>query len=332
MKILFIGGTGTISSAISKSLLKSGHELYLLNRGNKNDEFCGAKFITADIHNESDVASKISGHHFDVVADFIAFTTDDVKRDYRLFCGKCDQYIFISSASAYEKPLKSHIITEKTPLVNPFWSYSQNKADCEDYLFERYRIDKFPVTVVRPSHTYSERSIPTALHGNKGAYSVIKRIINEQPVIIPGDGESLWTLTFNTDFAPLFIAIMGQSTAIGEAFQITSDESLTWTEIYHTIAAAYGKKLNPLYMTSKNIVEFGRKFGYDFEGGLLGDKSNSVIFDNSKVKAYLPDYETKTPFSKGVAKCVEYISAHSECQIEDEEFDRFCDEAAKAYM
>lgn len=330
MKALFVGGSGTISIAITRQLMALGCELYLLNRGNHSDELPkGTKTFICDINNTKKVQSLIGNNHFDVIADFIAFTPKQVKRDFELFNGLCDQYIFISSASAYEKPPSSHIITENTPLINPYWEYSRNKADCEKYLFEQHKINGFPVTVVRPSHTYGDKSIPVALHGDNGSWQVIERIKNGKPVIIPGDGESLWTVTHNTDFAPYFISLMGNKSAIGNAYHITSEYPLTWNEIYKTIADELSVSLNAVYASSEEIIHFGKKYGYDFEGGLKGDKSNSVVFDNSKVKAFLPDYKMQTDFKSGVKQCLKYIFDHKECQQKDEKFDKFCDDFAK---
>ncbi|WP_117407204.1 NAD-dependent epimerase/dehydratase family protein, partial [Ruminiclostridium josui] len=201
MKALFIGGTGIISSAITSSLVEQGWELYLINRGNRSESIpAGAKLLKADINDEELVKSLIKDMNFDVVADFIAFVPSQVERDIRLFSGRTKQYIFISSASAYQKPLSDYRITESTPLANPYWEYSRNKIACEELLMSEYRNNGFPVTIVRPSHTYDNRSIPLGVHGNNGSWQVIKRMLENKPVIIHGDGSSLWTLTYNTDF------------------------------------------------------------------------------------------------------------------------------------
>ncbi|MCR5604732.1 MAG: NAD-dependent epimerase/dehydratase family protein, partial [Lachnospiraceae bacterium] len=245
MKALFIGGTGTISMGIVNRLSEDPlWEVHLLNRGNRKDSVPGnVHQIVADINNEEEVCRKTEGMKFDVVSDFIAFDVNAVERDYRLFKDKTNQYIFISSASAYNKPAAGYVITEGTTLANPFWEYSGNKIACEEYLLDKYRKEGFPVTIVRPSHTYDERNIPLGVHGNKGFYQVIKRMQQGKPVIIQGDGSSLWTLTFNRDFAIGFTGLMGNRHAIGEAFQITGDETLTWDQIYQTIADALGVKL-----------------------------------------------------------------------------------------
>ncbi len=323
MKILIIGGTGTISTAISRSLAESGHELYLLNRGSSNDSLpTHIKFINADINNEQQAAEKLEGMTFDVVCDFIAFVKPQLKRDYRLFNGKTKQFIFISSASAYNKLPADYVITEGTTLANPYWEYSRNKIECEEYLMKMYRENGFPVTIVRPSHTYCEKSVPLGVHGNNGSWQVIKRMLEGKPVIIHGDGTSLWTMTDSRDFAVGFIGLMGNPHAIGEAFQITNDESLTWNQIYQKIADALGVELKPYYVSSEFLAAVSN---YDFTGSLIGDKSNSVVFDNSKLKRIVPDFRPSIRFDEGIRRTVEYVMLHKECQIEDEEFDRWCD-------
>ncbi|MBS4197744.1 SDR family oxidoreductase [Lederbergia citri] len=323
MKALFIGGTGTISSAITQQLAESGCELYLLNRGTRNDNLpAGVKVITADIHDEQKVADLIKDHEFDVVADFIAFVPEHVERDYRLFKGKTKQYIFISSASAYQKPLSDYRITEGTPLSNPYWEYSRNKIACEDYLMKQYRDNGFPITIVRPSHTYSERSIPLGVHGNNGSWQVAKRMLENKPVIIHGDGTTLWTLTHNRDFAKGFIGLMGNIHAIGESVHITSDESVTWNQIYEIIADALGVKLNAVHVPSEFLDACSI---YDFRGGLIGDKANTVVFDNSKLKRLVPDFVATTRVDQGIKQTVQFILKHPELQKEDPEFDAWCD-------
>ena len=327
MKALCIGGTGTISMAIVERLAEDPlWEVWVLNRGNRAAQVPGnVRQITADINDEEETKKKLRGMEFDTVADFIAFTPEAVMRDYRLFAGKTRQYIFISSASAYHKPAANYIITEGTTLANPYWLYSRNKIACEEYLTEKYRSEGFPVTIVRPSHTYDRRSVPVGLHGKNGSWQVLKRMREGKPVIIHGDGSSLWTLTFNTDFARGFVGLMGNRHAIGEAFQITGDESLTWDQIYATIADALGVKLNACHVSSEFLAAAGEKYGYDFSGSLLGDKGVSVVFDNTKLKRAVPDMRTEVPFYRGVRMAIEYIEAHPECQREDPEFDQWCD-------
>ena len=323
MKALFIGGTGTISSSISKLLINQGWELYLINRGNKNHLLPeGVHSLKADINDEKTVSELIKDMTFDVAADFIGFVPSQLERDYRLLKGKVNQFIFISSASAYQKLSSDYRITEGTPLANPYWEYSRNKIACEDYLMKLYREEGFPVTIVRPSHTYNDWSVPLGVHGNKGSFQVIKRMLQGKPVIIHGDGTSLWTMTHSEDFAKAFVGLMGNIHAIGEAVQITSDETLTWNQIYASIAQALGVQLKPYYVSSSFLAEVS---DYDFTGGLLGDKSNSVVFDNTKLKRLVPGFTAGIRLDQGVRRCVEYIMAHPECQTLDPEFDEWCD-------
>jgi nucleoside-diphosphate-sugar epimerase len=337
MKLLLIGGTGIISTAISKRALALGWELWLLNRGNRSVEFKkgslqeGAlqegggclRMVTCDISNEAEVARKLAGEHFDAVADFIAFVPAQVERDYRLFKGKTSQYIFISSASAYQKPLSLYRITEGTPLSNPYWEYSRNKIACEEFLMKVYREEAFPITIIRPSHTYDERSVPLGVHGKNGSWQVIKRILDGKPVIIHGDGTSLWTMTSNADFARAFTGLVGNIHALGEAVQITSDESLSWNQIYQSIADALEKPLKAVHVSSEFLAQAGPD--YDFTGSLIGDKAVSVVFDNTKLKRLVPGFRFKIRFDKGIRETIAHVLAHPELQKEDPEFDAFCD-------
>lgn len=328
MKVLFIGGTGTISMAISRLLLSQGHTLYLLNRGSRNTGLSGDLIeLKADINDEAAVAALISDLKFDVVADFIAFVPEQLERDYRLFREKTKQFIYISSASAYQKPLSDYRINEGTPLANPYWEYSRNKIAGEEYLMKLYREEGFPVTIVRPSHTYDERSIPLGAHGEKGSFSVIKRMLEGKPVIIHGDGTSLWTITHNSDFAKGFVGLMGNIHAIGEAVQITSDESVTWNQIYQIIADALHVKLNAVHVASEFLDACS---DYDFAGSLLGDKANTVVFDNSKLKKLVPCFTATVRADQGIRSTIEYVLSHPECQVEDPEFDDWCDRVIEA--
>lgn len=328
MKALFIGGTGTISTAISRLVADSDWQLYVINRGSRNDLLqTHVNIITADINDEDDVAEKIKDLNFDVVCDFIAFVPSQLERDYRLFNGKTRQFMFISSASAYQKPLSDYKITESTPLANPYWEYSRNKIACEEYLMKMYRENGFPITIIRPSHTYCERSVPVGLHGDKGSWQVLKRMIEGKQVIVHGDGTSLWTMTYNTDFAKAFVGLMGNIHAIGEAYQITSDESLTWNQIYQTIANYLNVPFKPYYVPSDFLDAVSSR---DYCGELIGDKANSVVFDNSKLKRAVPDYTATVRFDIGVRKAIDYVMAHKECQTEDPDFDQWCDKVIAA--
>ena len=329
-KVLFIGGTGIISMAISRLLVEQSCELYLLNRGNRSANGLSAdkvNYIHCDIGDEEKARELLKDMQFDVVADFIAFVPEQLERDYRLFNGKTKQFIFISSASAYQKPLSDYRITEGTPLSNPYWEYSRDKIACEDYLMQRYREDGFPVTIIRPSHTYDERSIPLGVHGDKGSWQVAKRMIEGKPVIIHGDGTSLWTMTHNSDFAKAFVGLMGNIHAIGESVQITSDESLTWNQIYWAIADALGVELKAVYVPSSFLAATS---DYDFEGGLIGDKANTVVFDNAKLKRLVPGFTATKRFDQGIKETINYVLSHPDYQIEDPEFDRYCDRVIEA--
>lgn len=329
MKILLIGGSGTISSAVTQKLVSENHQVFVLNRGNNNDRLpSSVHVLVADMANENDVAEIIKGHFFDAVCEFIAFHPSQIERDIRLFSEKTNQYVFISSASAYHKPSVNPYITEGTTLANPYWQYSRDKIACEEVLWNAYRKNNFPMTIVRPSHTYDERHIPLGVHGKKGFWQVIQRMLENKPVIVQGDGTSLWTLTHNTDFAEGFVGLLGNPKALGEAFHITSDESLTWNQIYQEIAKALHVPLKLYHVTSDFLSAVGKQ--YDFEGSLIGDKSTTVIFDNSKLKSVVPTFSAKVPFRKGIRLTLEYLEKHPECKVLDAEFDLFCDQVISA--
>lgn len=323
MKALLIGGTGTISMAITRLLAEKNWEVYLLNRGNRSAEVPeSVHLIQADMNNEADVLEKIRDFKFDCVCEFIGFAPEQVARDIRLFTGRTKQYLYISSASAYHKPVKDYRITEGTALANPYWEYSRNKIACEDLLMKEYREHQFPVTIIRPSHTYDNRGVPLGIHGNRGSYAVLKRMLDGKPVIIHGDGTSLWTMTHNTDFAKGYVGLMGNPHAIGEAFQITNDESLTWNQIYQTVADVLGVELKPYHVASQFLAACPP---YDMLGNLIGDKANTVVFDNSKLKRAVPDFRPTVRYEEGVRMAIENIMAHPELQVEDPEFDAWCD-------
>lgn len=337
MKILMIGGTGTISSAITRQLSAEGHDLWLLNRGNRKNEVpTSVRQVIVDIDNTEEVLRQIDGELFDAVCEFIGFLPSQVERDIHLFKGRTRQYVYISSASAYNKPAASHVIVEGTALANPYWEYSRNKIACEDLLMKAYREEGFPVTIIRPSHTYCERAVPVSVHGPKGSWPVLKRMIDGKPVIVHGDGSSLWTLTWNEDFARGFIGLLGNPKAIGEPFQIMSDESLTWNQIYQCVANALGVDFKPYHVAS-DFLSVVAPEPYDFTGNLLGDKAVTVVFDCAKLKRAVPGFQATVRFDEGVRRCVAYLKAHPELQVEDPEFDRWCDcvieaqETAKNY-
>lgn len=327
---LFIGGTGTISMAITNLLAtrKEWH-LTLLNRGYRQADIPeGVDTIAADINDEEAVKKALEGKKFDTVCDFIGFVPSQLERDYRIFKGITKQFMYISSASAYNKLPADCVITEGTTLANPYWEYSRNKIACEEYLMKLYREEGFPVTIIRPSHTYDNRNVPLGVHGSRGSYQVIKRMLEGKRVIIHGDGTSIWTMTYNEDFAVAFAGLMANPHAIGEAFQITNDEKLTWNQIYQTIADVLGVELRPYYVSSYFLAEVGKQ--YDFEGGLIGDKSNTVLFDNTKVKRAVPEFKPSIHFEEGIRRCLDNILSNKSLQIEDPEFDEWCDRVINA--
>ena len=328
--MLMIGGTGTISSAITRQLAASGHDLWLLNRGHRKDEVpTGVRQIIADIDDTDEVLRQIGDAQFDAVCEFIGFLPSQVERDIRLFKGRTRQYVYISSASAYNKPAANHVITEGTTLANPYWEYSRNKIACEELLLKAYREEGFPVTIVRPSHTYCERAVPVSVHGLKGSWQVLKRMLDGKPVIVHGDGSSLWTLTWNEDFARGFMGLLGNPKAIGEAFQIMSDEQLTWNQIYECVARAL--HVTPrLYHVSSDFLAATSPKAWDFTGNLLGDKAVTVVFDCSKLKRVVPGFQAVTRFDEGVRRCIDHILAHPELQVEDPDFDAWCDRVIEA--
>ncbi len=330
MKILMIGGTGTISSAITRQLAAAGHDLWLLNRGNRKNEVPqDVRQVLVDINDEAEVLRQLGNEQFDAVCEFIGFVPAQVERDIRLFKGRTRQYVYISSASAYHKPAANHVITEGTTLANPHWQYSRDKIACEERLLKEYREQGFPITIVRPSHTYCERGVPTSVHGPKGSWQVLKRMLDGKPVIIQGDGSSLWTLTWNEDFARGFIGLLGNPKAIGEAFQIMSDERLTWNQIFQCVANALQVEFKPYYVASDFLAAVAPR-EWDFEGNLTGDKSVTVLFDCSKLKSAVPGFQATTRFDEGVRRSVAYLLSHPELQVEEPDFDAWCDRVIEA--
>jgi nucleoside-diphosphate-sugar epimerase len=303
MRVLFIGGTGRISMAVSRQAINRGIDLYLLNRGSRNEELSGCHYLTADIQQAEDARAALQGLEFDVVVDWIAYTPDEIERDISLFRGRAKQYIHISSASVYQKPPEHYLVTESTPRHNPYSDYSESKIACEERLLRAYREEAFPVTIVRPSHTY-DRHFPFALGGSAG-YTVADRIKKGQPVIVHGDGSSLWVVTHAEDFGCGLLGLMGNEQALGEAFHITSDEVLTWDQIYQTIAEALGVEANIVHIASDFIADVDPSFA----GSLLGDKTWSVVFDNSKIKKFVPEFEAAIPFREGIRRTVEWFDA-----------------------
>ena len=325
MEVLFIGGTGVISSACSEMAIQKGYNLTLLNRGETSYRPVpeGAQLIHGDIRRPETVKSALGDRWFDVVVDWIAYTPEHVQVDLDLFTGKTGQYIFISSASAYQKPPVNLPIRESTPLRNPIWGYSQAKIACEDLLQRVYRESGFPMTIVRPSHTYDKTMVP--IHGG---YTMIARMREGKQVIVPGDGTSLWVLTHHRDFAKGFVGLLGNPHAIGEAFQITSDELLTWNQIYSLIAGAAGAQANLVHAPSDLIAAYDREWG----DSILGDKSHSVIFDNTKIKGLVPDFDATIPFSEGVHEIIAWFDEDPSRRVSDRALDRTIDRILAAYQ
>ena len=323
MKILFIGGTGVISSACSELAIASGFDLYLLNRGQSvlRPAPPAAQLLRADIRDKQATAKALQGHTFDVVVNWVAYTPEHIETDLELFRGKTGQYIFISSASAYQTPPSSLPVTESTPLDNPFWDYSRAKIACEDRLLQAYREEKFPMTIVRPSHTYDQTKLPVY-----GGYTTIARMRQGKPVIVHGDGTSLWTLTHHDDFAPGFVGLLGNQQAIGQAYHITTDEVLTWNQIFTLLAQAAGVEATLLHIPSEFIAAFDAEWG----AGLLGDKAHSMLFDNSKIKRLVPNFAPAIPFSRGAKEIIAWYNANPAQQKVNKSLDRRMDEIIAA--
>lgn len=303
LKVLFIGGTGTISHGAGALAIERGLELTILNRGESSYRPVpkGAELLQADVRDPSSMRAALGNREFDVVADFVAFTTEHVRADLELFEGSTGQYVFISSASAYQKPVARLPITESTPLRNPFWQYSRDKIACENLLVDAYRERGFPATIIRPSHTYDQTSLPL-----NGGWTAIDRMRRGEPVVVHGDGTSLWVLTHTRDFAKAFVGLLGHPQAIGDTFQITSDEVLTWNQIAGLMGEAAGATPKIVHVTSDAIAAADPEMG----AGHLGDRSHSVIFDNSKVRSLVPGFVATTTFAEGAREIIDWYDAH----------------------
>jgi nucleoside-diphosphate-sugar epimerase len=324
LKVLFIGGTGIISSACSAHAVEKGIDLYLLNRGHTASRPIpdGVTLLRGDIRDPESARSALEGHDFDSVVNWIAYTPEQVEADLDLLRGRTGQYIFISSASAYQTPPSSLPVTEATTLANPFWGYSRNKIACEERLTRAYREESFPATLVRPSHTYDRTLLPM-----DGGYTVIHRMRQGRPVIVHGDGTSLWTLTHHRDFAKGFVGLLGNHRAIGEAFHITSDEVVTWDQIFRIFAdAADAPPPTLVHVPSEVIAAYDPAWG----AGLLGDKAHSMLFDNSKIKRFVPDFAATIPLSWGAKEVLAWYDADPARQVVNEERDRLMDTIIEA--
>ena len=324
MKVLFIGGTGNISTPSSRLALEKGMVLYLLNRGKAKVMVKGAKTIIGDI-NKPEQLTELKKHEWDVVVNWIAFTAEDIERDIKLFKGKTKQYIFISSASCYQTPLSYPVITESTPLCNNLWDYSNNKIKCEDRLQKAYREEGFPITIVRPSLTY-DTVIPIAI-GGFNEYTTADRILKGKEIIVHGDGTSLWTVTHSDDFAKGFVGLLGLTQAIGHAFHITSDEVLSWNMIYTILADSLGKPAKIVHIASDFICEIAPSF----TGTLLADKAESVLFDNSKIKTFVPGFKATIPFAEGIKRTLAWLDKNPEHKFINAETNQQMEYILKVY-
>jgi len=322
MRILFIGGTGVISTACSELCIDNGYDLYLLNRGQSlRVPPAKAKIINADIRDTRAVKTILAKKKFDVVVDWIAYTEEHVKNDFEIFGDKTYQYIFISSASAYHKPPLILPITEDTPLHNPFWTYSQGKIDCENFLMKLFTEENFPVTICRPSHTYDKTRFP--LYGNYTAFSRMKQ---NKSIIIHGDGNTLWTLTNTRDFAKGFIGLLGNSKCIGEAYHITSDETMTWNQIAETIALAARLELKITHLPAEFITKYDEEWG----SNITGDKGYDTVFNNSKIRSIIPQFKAVIPYREGIKEVIAWYSEPKN-QLVNSEIDLLMDKMIAEY-
>ena len=324
LRVLFIGGSGIISSACSRVAVESGIELFVLNRGRSGVRPLppGATVLHADIREPQSVRDVIKDLDFDSVVEWVAFTPGQVRADVDLFGGRTGQYVFISSASAYQTPPARVPVTESTPLRNPFWPYSRDKIACEDLLVAAYRERAFPATIVRPSHTYDKTSVPF-----DGGWTVPGRMLAGKPVIVHGDGTSLWTLTHHDDFARAFVPLLGHPRTLGDAFQITSDDVLTWNQIAGALAAAFGVTARLVHVPSDAIAAADPDWG----AGLLGDKAHSMIFDNAKVRSVVPGWREVIPFEQGAREIADWYLADPARQVTDASLDALMDKLAATW-
>jgi nucleoside-diphosphate-sugar epimerase len=321
LRVLFIGGSGVISSACARVAAGSGIDLYVLNRGQSTPRPLppGVRELRADVRNPASVRDVLKDLDFDSVVDWVAFTPEHVGTDIDLFRGRTGQYVFISTASAYQTPPSRLPVTESTPLRNPFWRYSRDKIACEDLLVRAYRDEGFPATIVRPSHTYDETKVPLS-----GGWTVLARMLAGKPVIVHGDGTSLWTLTHHDDFARGFVPLLGHPRALGEAFHIPSDDFLTWDQIAHALASALGVTARITHVASDAIAAADPEWG----AGLLGDKAHSMVFDNSKLRSLVPGWHAVIPFERGAREIVSWHRGDPARQVVDEHMDALMDKLA----
>lgn len=327
MKVLFVGGTGLISSACTALAVERGIEVFHLNRGGRSGSPLGVTTLVADVHDEAASTSVLADHRFDAVVDWIGYGVEDVERDMRLFRDRTDQFIYISSASVYLKPLSHWLMREDSPLGNPYWDYAQGKIKAEERLTRAFREDGFPITIVRPSHTYGNWSVPMAVSSWSAPYTEIARMRAGKPIIVPGDGTSLWTVMHNSDFAVAFDGLLGRRQAIGHAFNIMSDEPMTWDEIHRQIAAAAGAELRIVHIPS----DFISACVPDMRGRLLGDAAVSSVFDTTKIKRFVPEFRCVMPFSEGIKQTIAWYDADPARKKIDVEADARWDHVVEVY-
>ena len=324
MKVLFIGGTGVISSACSEVAARRGIDLYLLNRGQTTSRSVpeGATLLQGDIRDPASAGAALGEHSFDAVVDWVAFTPAHIETDLKLFRERTRQYVFISSASVYRSPPPNLPVVESAPLGNPHWAYARQKIACEERLRKAYREEGVPITIVRPSHTYDRTMLPV-----KGRFTAIERMRKGKPVVVHGDGTSLWTLTHHRDFAKGFVPLLGSPHAVGEAFHITSDERLTWNQIYRTLAWAAGSPDPELVHVPSEVIA---RYDADWGAGLLGDKAHSMVFDNTKIKRVVPGYEATVPFARGAEEILSWHDAEPARQRVDRALNATMDDLVAA--
>jgi nucleoside-diphosphate-sugar epimerase len=328
MRVLFIGGTGLISSACSDAAVAAGHDLWLLNRGRSKlaTVVSEERVLTADAADEEQVRTALNGLAFDVVVQWVAYQPSQVVQDIRVFAD-AGQYVFISSASVYEKPPSHWMITESTPRLNPYWQYARDKIACEEVLRRAQGETGFPATIVRPSLTYGPSQIPVAVGSWEKPFTIIDRMRRGASIIVPGDGTSIWTLTHNSDFAKGLLGLFGHAGAIGQDFHITSDEALTWNRIYELVGRAAGAEPRILHVPSEGIIASD----HAEQGSLWGDKAHSAVFDNAKLRSLVPDFKATVPFSTGIQETVAWFDADPARQEIDHGANRRWDRLARVY-
>jgi nucleoside-diphosphate-sugar epimerase len=328
MKVLFIGGTGTISSEVSKLAVQNGFELYLLNRGNRSELAPSeARLITCDIRDEENAKHVLKNYEFDVVVDWVCYNPEQVKSDIKLFKGKTDQYIFISSATVYKRPPEHYLVDESVPLSNPHWPYANDKIACEEILMKEYRESGFPVTIVRPSYTYSKTTIPHIFNSHKYHWTIIDRMRKGKKLIVPGDGTSLQIMTHSADLAKGFLGLLGNKQAIGQSFQITSDEVLTWNKLTNIMGEAAGAEPDIFHISSDFVCAFSE----ERRGQILSDTSLSIVYDNSKIKSFVSGYKASIPFAEGIKQSIDWYDSHPGLRNVDEDFNKLIDKIISAY-